>query len=550
MGEINNWSPHLYMKMNKLCLIFLGVLAIAAIVSAWDNEEDSSLSEELASSRLVRSLEDRRRKGRKGKKGSAKNAGNRRKKGRKGKKGGKGRKGRKGRNGRKGRKSQAGARSDGRASAECFEASHTIMKMWRDVISNLEKQHKRMAKQAGIGDSKHGKKGEFKSIVHKLISVGGGNMSAPSCSGSTTNAGAAQLKNLTDILHACETRVHEACNSTNFDLVNKTKLEECKVIAEDFKTAGEVCLSKTVGAKKTTTDDACACWTNSSLAMTVEAAKNCKFNDEAKAHAAALKTCKDEFIQCRKYEDDAAESIAACSTDADTLKKELAALSQNAAKVTEAQAAVKALAASRRVRRAVAAASCTDVNAVAITLTTLVIDFPSSPQVLVYSATIIASSTVVCTAAEKLSLAAVDAAFDEAVDHLNEAIEAGQSQLMTLTGTTASPADIAAAANQTVVSDPPPTGPSDLPPTGPSDPPPTGGPGPSDPPPTGPSDPPPTGPSDPTPTGPSDLPPTGDTTPGDDTTMDGTNTTPMMTTDSTTTAAMTTTMAETTTTAT
>jgi len=431
-----------------------------------------------------------------------------------------------------------------------------------------------MAKQSGIGDSKHGKKGEFKSIVHKLISVGGGNMSAPSCSGSTTNAGAAQLKNLTDILHACETSVHEACNSTNFDLVNKTKLEECKVIAEDFKTAGEVCLSKTVGAKKTTTDDACACWTNSSLAMTVEAAKNCKFNDEAKAHAAALKTCKDEFIQCRKYEDDAAESIAACSTDADTLKKELAALSQNAAKVTEAQAAVKALAASRRVRRAVAAASCTDVNSVAITLTTLVIDFPSSPQVLVYSATIIASSTVVCTAAEKVSLAEVDAAFDEAVDHLNEAIEAGQSQLMTLTGTTASPADIAAAANQTVVSEPPPTGPSDLPPTGPSDPPPTGGPGPSDPPPTGPSDPPPTGPSDPpptgpsdpTPTGPSDLPPTGpsdptptgpsdppptdDTTPGDDTTMDGTNTTPMMTTDSTTTAAMTTTEAETTTTAT
>merc|ERR1711997_1391035 len=329
-----------------------------------------------------------------------------------------------------------------------------------------------MAKQSGIGDSKHGKKGEFKSIVHKLISVGGGNMSAPSCSGSTTNAGAAQLKNLTDILHACETSVHEACNSTNFDLVNTTKLEECKVIAEDFKTAGEVCLSKTVGAKKTTTDDACACWTNSSLAMTVEAAKNCKFNDEAKAHAAALKTCKDEFIQCRKYEDDAAESIAACSTDADTLKKELAALSQNAAKVTEAQGAVKALAASRRVRRAVAAASCTDVNSVAITLTTLVIDFPSSPQVLVYSATIIASSTVVCTAAEKLSLAEVDAAFDEAVDHLNEAVEAGQSQLMTLTGATASPAEIAAAANETTVASGNTTaaagGPTDPAPTGPS----------------------------------------------------------------------------------
>ena len=33
-------------------------------ISAWDNEEDSSLSEELAPSRLVRSADARRRKGR------------------------------------------------------------------------------------------------------------------------------------------------------------------------------------------------------------------------------------------------------------------------------------------------------------------------------------------------------------------------------------------------------------------------------------------------------------------------------------------------------
>ena len=197
------------------------------------------------------------------------------------------------------------------------------MKMWRDVISNLEKQHNRMDKQSGIGDSKHGKKGEFKSALHKLLVVGGGNMSALSCSGSTANAGAAQLKNLTDVLHACETSVHEACNATNFDLVNKTRLAECKAVAEDFKTGGAECLDKTVGAKRTTTDEACACWTNATLAVTAEAAKTCKFNDEAKAHAAALKTCKDEFSKCRKYEDEVAESISACSTDADTLKKKV-----------------------------------------------------------------------------------------------------------------------------------------------------------------------------------------------------------------------------------
>ena len=43
--------------MSKLFLIFFSVLAIAAIVSAWDNDEDTSLSKELAPSRLVRSAD-------------------------------------------------------------------------------------------------------------------------------------------------------------------------------------------------------------------------------------------------------------------------------------------------------------------------------------------------------------------------------------------------------------------------------------------------------------------------------------------------------------
>ena len=188
----------------------------------------------------------------------------------------------------------------------------------------------------------------------------------------------------------------------------------------------------------------------------------------------------------------------------------MAALSQNAAKVTEAQAVVKALAASRRDRRETAtAASCTEVATIAVTLTTLVITFPSSPDVLIYSATIIASSSVVCTADEKTALAAVDAAFDEAIDHLNEGIEAGQSQLMTLTGATASPAEIAAVANETTLSSGDTTAAAG---------------GTTVPAPTGPTDPAPTGPSDPAPT-------------GDDTTMDGTDTTPMMGTDATMTTA-------------
>ena len=62
------------MKMNKLCLIILALIAITALVSARDNEEVSS----LASARLVRSSDVSRgkartsRQGKKGAKGNGK----------------------------------------------------------------------------------------------------------------------------------------------------------------------------------------------------------------------------------------------------------------------------------------------------------------------------------------------------------------------------------------------------------------------------------------------------------------------------------------------
>ena len=110
---------------------------------------------------------------------------------------------------------------------------------------------------------------------------------------------------------------------------------------------------------------------------------------------------------------------------------------------------VKALAASRRSRRAAAAASCTEVNTIAVKLTDLAIEFPGAPDILEYAAKIIASSSVVCTPAEKTALAAVDAAFDEAVSVLADAVEAAHDQLEELTGTTPTPEMVAAAQNTT-----------------------------------------------------------------------------------------------------
>ena len=72
-------------------------------------------------------------------------------------------------------------------------------------------------------------------------------------------------------------------------------------------------------------------------------------------------------------------------------------------------------------------------------MSALILNSPGSPQILVDAQKIINSSGLVCTADEITALAAVDAEFDKAVTHLDSALEAGQSQLLSLTGSTASP---------------------------------------------------------------------------------------------------------------
>merc|ERR1712217_210226 len=211
-------SDTIIVEMNKLCLVLLGALAIAAIASAWDHEEDASLSEGLTNSRLVRSPEaeaKRRRKGRKnngkeknpkrsknGKRSSKKRAGKSKKgtkpkrrggKSKKGtklkKRGGKSKKGTKTKNRRT--KSGSNSRMSGKAVSDtCFENALTIMRMWKDVISNFESQKKRMARQNSTGANKSGKKGIFGPVALRLIEIGGGNKSAPSCGGKTNNNGA------------------------------------------------------------------------------------------------------------------------------------------------------------------------------------------------------------------------------------------------------------------------------------------------------------------------------------------------------------------------
>merc|ERR1719400_1409857 len=331
--------------MIKLCLVFFAVLAIAATQRA--GQEEESLSQEI-NSRLVRSAEPglvrkmgpskgprktgtsrsskgvkkakSKRGGRKTarKVGSATNSKAGRRKPVKSKSGRKspskaksGRKSpsksksgkRKQGSGKKGTRTMkrpvSGSRSTGRVVSDtCFEGAMRAMKMWKDIIANFEKQSKRMVKQLATSNSKNSKNGEFESVNQKLISAGGGDTSALSCSGSTTNAGAAQLTNLTTVLSACKTDVEAVCNTTEWTgLANETILTECEELMVLFKEEAAVCLELSVGVNATDTDTACDCW--EAMVPTREAIKECKFPAEARAVADNLQICLAKFGECR-----------------------------------------------------------------------------------------------------------------------------------------------------------------------------------------------------------------------------------------------------------
>merc|ERR1711874_235769 len=157
--------------MTKLLLVFLAVLAVAAITSARQLEQDSSLSEDLAFSRIARSPEaDAKRKSRRPKRRASqrknKTRRQRKRRTRKSKKRG-GKRGKK--QSKKGTKGRRGSKS-------------RIKK-----AGNLDRQAIRINKFKDITSTKKGKKGDFNTSLATLTTALGGNKSAPACRQSGVN---------------------------------------------------------------------------------------------------------------------------------------------------------------------------------------------------------------------------------------------------------------------------------------------------------------------------------------------------------------------------
>merc|ERR1712170_257548 len=320
--------------------------------------------------------------------------------------------------------------------------------MGKDVVGNFEKQKTRMERQNKTGKNKNTKNGEFASVASYLVDIGGGNKSALSCSGSTTNIGAMQLTNLTKTLFDCEKDINATCNTANFPQPNMTFLDECVMKIDSFKMMAQECLDKTVGSKATTVADACTCWSNSTLTAST-AIKSCKASDESKAITKQLNKCKSAFGTCRKYEDDAISSIVSCSSSTSKLTAKAAQLSANSKAMTAAKTKMASLASSsgRRVARATAT-SCAEVITKSTELITISASSTSSTSLYTISIEISSvSSSVTCTTAEQASLSTQVTSLEEAIASVDSDLASTQSLLETLTGSTASTSSLTTAAS-------------------------------------------------------------------------------------------------------
>merc|ERR1712046_354933 len=166
------------------------------------------------------------------------------------------------------------------------------------------------------------------------------------------------------------------------------------------------------------------------------AVKDCKIT-EVSAIAQGLKACRDAFSTCRKFEDEAVSSMAACSVSTDALKAKAAALSQSKAAMDAAASTVAGITGNRqywgRKKRAAAVDAAAFITLVT-TIVTIATDFPSSPMIVTISADIVASSSLTFTDDEITSLTAVEETLTAAVELVTDPFAEAQATLEDATG--------------------------------------------------------------------------------------------------------------------
>ena len=228
----------------------------------------------------------------------------------------------------KGSKKKGGNRVSGRSiNAKCIAQLTLSMRRWKDVVTNFQRQSKRITDNQKKGAGKSGKQDVFGPIASKLVTSGGGNKSSLTCGGSSTSEGARNITQLAKDLDKCEKSVNDSCNPANFPAADSSLVEECTSLTDKFAEDAQKCMVKS--KDESTAAEGCTCWTDPALVQLTEDVNKCKVKEDMDAIKAQLKACTKAFGACRKLEDAAVETLSACTTDSATLTKKAASLSAN-----------------------------------------------------------------------------------------------------------------------------------------------------------------------------------------------------------------------------
>merc|ERR1712156_16805 len=399
--------------MNKVLLLFFGVVFLICLSVGAEAKESSSLAQQTFNVRTARDAQAKKgaRKGakkgaRKGKRKASKRGSKkrktsqrRRKSRRKGKKSR--RKGRK--NGRKGRKSRGrknglkSTRKNARNSTvatttnstgDCLITVVKYMKQMSDIVKNFDRQNKRAEKHIQLMAKKNNK---------------------------TVNA---------------------SCGKQTYKALNSTLVNTCKKLTKDFATAVKKC--------EPDTSNKCTCWNDSKLKSMSKELSSCKsISGPTKNITKQKNTCIGAFSKCKVTEDKAVAGLAACLTSTSALLTKAKTLKANEKAAKAALAKVKSLAGSSTGKKRAVATTC----ALVITKSNLLIKkitaSPSDSSIKTVSVEISSASTSIkCSTTEKAELKVAATSMDTAVKKITSALAVLMKELQALTGSTPSAASL------------------------------------------------------------------------------------------------------------
>merc|ERR1712106_868232 len=236
------------------------------------------------------------------------------------------------------------SRQDSCQTLECLNDLVQTLKVEKDTVRNFLAQEKRVQSKIKLMQSKQSKKGdrwETAMFLEKRLGEtkdhkAGGN--GPLCKGVYNSTDAIAASDLAHNLEDCNKTIEEACKSHT--AVNETELAQmivCSAKMQAYKAESELCQSNPSN---------CTCWLD--LNTKIPDIQDCNKASGSAKNAEKLlskdyKACKQEFIKCSKYEDDAIEYMIQCYTSQTQIKaniKELLVIKDAATKLKTNQEAI------------------------------------------------------------------------------------------------------------------------------------------------------------------------------------------------------------------